>query len=80
MKRDGDAEVMGHRRASQAGTSCIDFEAVLSVQTGGILDKPKGNAMNYREMRCKTWNKLLCKGNGTVEIKCCRCKNINRFN
>lgn len=36
--------------------------------------------MNYREMRCAACNKLLGKGNGTVEIKCCRCKNINRFN
>lgn len=38
--RDGGAAAMGHRRASQAGSICIDFEAVLSVQTGGIVIKP----------------------------------------
>ena len=34
----------------------------------------------YRELCCTACNKLLGKGSGTVEIKCCRCKNINRFN
>jgi hypothetical protein len=38
--RDGDAAAMGRCRASQAERGCIDFEAVLSVQTGGIVIKP----------------------------------------
>lgn len=34
----------------------------------------------YRELRCRSCNKLLAKGCGMVEIKCCRCKTVNRFN
>ena len=31
------------------------------------------------QYRCKNCNKLLAKGEGQLEIKCPRCKTVNRF-
>lgn len=53
----------------------IDNESSIKSMTGNIV----AGGSDVRELRCKSCEKLLGKGVGALEIKCTRCKTLNKF-